>query len=89
MKLRSLLLFVAGIFVGLKIAEKLREDDPNVVHGPQRTRSDQRPALRLVSTQVHRLSDAATMKSLDAIRRLRGQIRDRLGNGDEDVAAWN
>jgi hypothetical protein len=89
MKLRSLLLFFAGIFVGLKIAEKLREDDPNVVHGPQRTRSDQRPALRLVSTQVHRLSDAATMKSLDAIRRLRGQIRDRLGNGDEDVAAWN
>lgn len=89
MKLRSLLLIAAGIVVGLKIAAKLREDDPNVIHGPQRTRSAERPALRLVSTQAQRLSDVATRKSLDAIRRLRGQIRDRLGEGDSDVAAWN
>jgi hypothetical protein len=88
-KLRSLLLVVAGVAIGLKIAEKLREDDPNVVHGPQRARTDQRPGLRLVSTQVQRLTDAATGKSLDAIRRLRGQIRNRLGETDEDIAAWN
>ena len=88
MKLRSLLILAAGIALGLKIAEKLHEDDPEVVHGPQRARSDQRPALRLVTTQVQRLTDAATGRSLDAIRRLRGEIRDRLGDGD-DVAAWN
>jgi hypothetical protein len=89
MKLRSLLLLAAGVFLGLKIAEKLREDDPYVVHGPQRGRTEPRPALRLVSTQVQRLGGAATSKSLDAIRRLRGQIRDRLGDGDQDIAAWN
>ncbi len=87
MKLRSLLLLAAGVFLGLKIAEKLREDDPNVVHGPQRTRSSERPALSLVSTQVQRLGDVAASKSLDAIRRVRGQIRDRLG--EDDIAAWN
>jgi hypothetical protein len=89
MKLRSLVLLAAGIFLGLKIAEKLREDDPNVVHGPQRVRSDGRPATRIVSTQVQRLGDVATTKSLQAIRRVRGQIRDRLGESDADVAAWN
>ena len=57
MKLRSLLLLIAGIALGMKLAGKLREDDPNVVHGPQRTRSDQRPTLRVVSTQVQRLTD--------------------------------
>ena len=88
MKLRNLFLLAAGIALGLKIAEKLHEDDPDVVHGPQRARSDQRPGLRLVTTQVQRLTDAATGRSLDAIRRLRGEIRDRLGDGD-DVAAWN
>jgi hypothetical protein len=79
MKLRSLILLVAGVMIGLKVAAKLREDDPNVLHGPQRARSDQRRALRLVSTQVQRLTDAATGKSLDAIRRL----------GEDDAAAWN
>ena len=86
MKLRSLFLLVAGVMIGLKVAAKLREDDPDVLQGPQRTRTDQ-PALRLVSTQVQRLTDAATGKSLDAIRRLRGEIRDRLG--EDDAAAWN
>jgi hypothetical protein len=88
-KLRSLLLLAAGFALGLKIAEKLHEDDPEIVHGPQRVRSDQRPALRLVTTQVQRLTDAATGRSLDAIRRLRGEIRHRLGEGDDDIAAWN
>ncbi|MGH2680243.1 MAG: hypothetical protein ACRDG8_07140 [Actinomycetota bacterium] len=87
MKLRSLILLVAGVVIGLKVAGKLREDDPNVVHGPRRTGGDQRPALRLVSTQVQRLTDAATGKSLEAIRRVRNEIRDRLG--EDDVAAWN
>ena len=87
MKLRSLILLVAGVMIGIKVAAKLREDDPDVLHGPERTRSAQRPGLRLVSTQVQRLTDAATGKSLDAIRRLRGEIRERLG--EDDAAAWN
>ena len=87
MKLRSLVLLIAGVVLGMKLAAKLREDDPNVVHGPQRRRSDQRPSLRLVSGQVQRLTDVATGKSLDAIRRVRGEIRDRLG--EDDAAAWN
>jgi len=88
-KLRSLLLLAAGIVLGLRIAEKLREDDPEVLHGPQRVRSGPRPTLRVVSTQVQRLTDAATGGSLAMIRRLRGEIRHRLGEADEDVAAWN
>ena len=87
MKLRSLFLLVAGVALGMKLAAKLREDDPNVLHGPRRTRSDQRPALQLVSGQVQRITDAATGKSLDAIRRVRSGIRDRLG--EDDAAAWN
>lgn len=87
MKLRSLILLIAGVVLGVKLAGKLREDDPNVLHGPQRVRSDQRPGLRLVSTQVQRLTDAATGKSLEAIRRVRSEIRDRLG--EDDAAAWN
>jgi hypothetical protein len=87
MKLRSLLILAGGVAIGMKVAAKLREDDPNVLHGPQRARTDQRPALRLVSTQVQRLTDAAAGRSLGAIRRVRGQIRDRLG--EDDVAAWN
>ena len=87
MKLRYLLLIAVGVALGLKISEKLREDDPNVLHGPQRARSEVRPRMNVVSTQFQRLTEAATGKSLEAIRRVRGQIRDRLG--DEDVAAWN
>jgi hypothetical protein len=87
-KLRNLVLLGVGIVLGLKIAEKMREDDPEILHGPQRIRSDQRPA-RLVTTRVQRLTDVATGRSLDAIRRLRGEIRDRLADGGDDVAAWN
>jgi hypothetical protein len=86
-KLRSLLILAGGIALGMKLAAKLREDDPDVLHGPRRGRTDRRPAVRLVSTQVHRLTDAATGKSLDAIKRVRGQIRTRLG--EDDAAAWN
>jgi hypothetical protein len=75
MKIRSLFLLIAGVVLGMKLAAKLREDDPNVLH------------LRLVTCQVHRLTDAATGKSLDAIRRVRSEIRDRLG--EDDAAAWN
>ena len=87
MKLRSLLLVAGGVALGLKLSEKLREDDPNVLHGPQRARTNQRPGLRVVSTQLQRFTDMATGKSLEAIRRVRGQIRDRLG--DDDIAAWS
>jgi hypothetical protein len=86
-KLRSLLIFAGGIVLGMRLSKKLREDDPYVLHGPQRARTDQRPALSLVSAQVQRLTDAATGRSLEAIRRVRGQIRDRLG--EDDAAAWN
>lgn len=87
MKLRSLVLLIAGVVLGMKLAAKLREDDPHVVHGPQRQRGDQSPSLRLVSGQVQRLTDVATGKSLDVIRRVRSEIRDRLG--EDDAAAWN
>jgi hypothetical protein len=87
MKLRSLFLLIAGVALGMKLAAKLREDDPNVLHGPQRARSDQTPGLRLVTDQFQRITDAATGKSLDAIRRVRSEIRDRLG--EDDAAAWN
>jgi hypothetical protein len=87
MKLRTLLILAAGVAIGMKLSAKLREDDPNVVHGPQRAADDQRLRVRLVPAQVQRLTDAATDKSLEAIRRVRGQIRDRLGEGD--ATAWN
>ena len=87
MRLRSLLLLAVGVVLGLKLAAKLREDDPDVVHGPQRARSGERPALRLVSDRVQRFTDVAADRSLDAIRRVRAEIRDRLG--EDDAAAWN
>lgn len=87
MRLRSLLLLALGVVLGLKLAAKLREDDPDVVHGPQRARSGERPALRLVSDRVQRFTDVAADRSLDAIRRVRAEIRDRLG--EDDAAAWN
>jgi hypothetical protein len=88
MRLRSLLLLAFGFALGMKLAAKLREDDPDVVHGPQRGYADQRrPALRLVSDGFQRATDAAADKSLQAIRRFRTEIRDRLG--EDDAAAWN
>jgi len=88
MKLRTLLLLVGGILLGYKLAQRMREDDPDVVKGPQRERADSAP-LRAVSDQAQRAVDRASVLSLDAIRRTRGAIQARLGEGDTDDAVWN
>jgi hypothetical protein len=88
MKLRSLFLFGAGIATGFTIAKKLAEDDADIVHGPQPVPAGN-PALRALSAQTQRLSDRATVRSLDAIRKARGRIRDRLGESGYDDAAWS
>ena len=88
MKLRSLFLFGAGIAVGVTVMRKLTGDDPDVSHGPQRT-STGNPALRALSEQTVRLSDKATVLSLDTIRKARGAIRDRLAESGYDDAAWS
>jgi hypothetical protein len=89
MKLRSLFLFGAGIATGLAIAKKLSADDEDIVHGPQRTQTNTNPALRALSSGRQKLSDRATVLSLDAIRKARGAIRDRLGESSYDDAAWS
>ena len=90
MKLRSLFLFGAGIVTGLTIARKLSADDADIVHGPRESATPVNPALRVLSAQTARLGDVATVRSLDAIRRARGVIRDRLAeSGYEDDAAWS
>jgi hypothetical protein len=86
MKLRSLFLFGAGIATGLTIAKRLSQDDPEIAHGPQRATSGN-PGVRALSTQMQRLTDRATVSSLDAIRKARGAIRDRLAETDNDDAA--
>jgi hypothetical protein len=88
MKLRTLLLLVGGILLGYKLAQRMREDDPDVVKGPQRERTDSAP-LRVVSDQAQRAVDRASVLSLDAIRRTRGAIQARLGESDTDDAVWN
>ena len=89
MKLRSLILFGAGVATGVTVAKRLSADDEHIVHGPQRTRSTTNPALRALSTGTQRLSGRATVLSLDAIRKARGAIRDRLGESTYDDAAWS
>jgi hypothetical protein len=81
LKIRNLLLLVIGIGIGYAIANKMREDDPNVVKGPQRRTG------RAVGAQAQKLADQATTKSLDIIKRARGSIRDRM-TSDSD-AVWN
>jgi hypothetical protein len=89
MKLRSLFVFGAGVFVGLALARKMHEDDPQVLHGPT-TSTSTNPALRVVSDQAQRLADRAGLASLGAIRRARGAIRERLGDDPYyDGAAWS
>jgi hypothetical protein len=88
MKLRSLFLFGAGIAVGVTVMRKLTEDDPDVARGPQRQPGGN-PALRALSEQTVRLSDKATVLSLDAIRKARGVIRERLADSSYDDAAWS
>ncbi|MEA2557009.1 MAG: hypothetical protein QOG88_547 [Actinomycetota bacterium] len=87
-KLRNLVILALGVLLGYKAAAKMREDDPDILHGPQRTNSSQSPGLRLVQGQAQRLADQATGRSLAAIRRTRGAIRARLGEHD-DQSAWN
>jgi hypothetical protein len=88
MKLRTLLVFAAGIAAGLAIARKMREDDPVVLHGPAERAGSTNPALRLVGSAAQAVADRAGVASLDAIRRTRGAIRQRLGDDDGD-AAWS
>ena len=90
LKLRNLILLGAGIGIGYALSQKLHEDDPDVVHGPQRTtKSSSVPGLTLVKGQAARFGDQASVRSLEAIRRARGMIRDRLGEDPTDDAAWN
>ena len=87
MKLRTVLLIALGIFVGYKLAAKMREDDPNVVSGPRRESGSR--TVRTVSAQAQRLADQATTKSLDMIKRARGSLRDRKSDYESDDAVWN
>jgi predicted dinucleotide-binding enzyme len=89
MKLRSLVLFGAGIMTGLAIARKLTEDDPEVIHGPTRSDPSSNPALRAVTSQAQRIADRATVASLGAIQRARGALRDRLDDESYDDVSWN
>jgi hypothetical protein len=89
MKLRSLVLFGAGVATGVAIMRRLTADDPEVVHGPQR-RADASPALRVLSEQTARISDRATVLSLDAIRRARALLQERMAATElDDDAAWS
>jgi hypothetical protein len=89
MKLRSLLLVGIGLAIGATLSRKMREDDPNVVTGPVQARSQPNPALRLVSAGAQRIADRASVVSLDAIRRTRSMIRERLATQSYDDIAWN
>ncbi len=89
MKLRTLILFGAGIMTGLAIARKMSEDDPEVMHGPTRSSESANPALRVVTSQAQRVADRATVVSLAAIKRARGAIRERLAEEPYDDVNWN
>jgi hypothetical protein len=88
MKLRSLVLFGAGVATGVAIMRRLTADDPEVAHGPQR-RAETSPALRVLSEQTARISDRATVLSLDAIRRARARLQERIAAAEFDDAAWS
>jgi len=62
MRLRTLILIALGIFIGYKLAAKMREDDPSVVKGPQRRQEGfgQSRTARTVSTQAQRIAGQAT-----------------------------
>ncbi len=88
MKLRSLFVFGAGVAVGVTVMRKLTEDDDEIAQGPQHAATGA-PALRLLSAQTQRISDRATVLSLDALRKARASIRDRLRESSYDDAAWS
>jgi hypothetical protein len=84
-----MLLLAAGIGIGYTMAQKMREDDPQVIKGPQRTPASS-PGMQLVTGQAQRIADQAGVRSLEVIRRARGAIRTRLGETETfDEAAWN
>jgi hypothetical protein len=89
MKLRSLLLLAVGIGIGMSVSRRLRRDDPDIVVGPARSRAPSNPALHAVSVGAQAIGDRATVASLDAIRRARGAIRQRLAAQAYDDIAWN
>jgi hypothetical protein len=85
---------VIGLAAGYAIAKRtvLTEDDPYVVNGPQRELPSgiaANPALRVVGERAQRLADQATVASLDAIRRTRVAIHNRLSETVDEDAAWN
>jgi len=88
MKLRTLILFGAGIMTGLAIARKMSEDDPEVLHGPTRS-SESNPAVRAMTSQAQRVADRATVASLAAIKRARVAIHERLAEEPYDDVNWN
>ncbi len=88
MKIRTLVLFAAGVIAGLALAKKMTEDDPEVLHGPSKP-STSNPALRAVSGQAQKVADRAAVLSLEAIRRAREAIRERRGDEGLDEAIWN
>jgi hypothetical protein len=91
MKLRTLILIGLGIFIGYKLAAKMREDDPSVVKGPQRRQEGfgSSRTARTVSSQAQRFAEQATNRSMDIIKRARGSLRDRMGEYESDDAVWN
>jgi predicted dinucleotide-binding enzyme len=89
MKLRTLILFGAGIMTGLAIARKMSEDDPEVLHGPTRSSESANPAVRAVTSQAQRVADRATVASLVAIKRARDALRERLAEEQYDDVNWN
>jgi hypothetical protein len=88
MKLRTLFVFGAGIAAGLAIASRMSEDDPEVLSGPSRAQTPANPAVRAVASGAQKLADMAAVASLDALRRARGAIKDRLAEDDLGDAAW-
>jgi hypothetical protein len=89
MKLRSLMFVAMGVGIGMWASRKFHEDDPFVVSGPIDARARTNPALRVVSLGAQAISDRASVASLDAIRRARGAIRQRLAAQAYDDVAWN
>jgi hypothetical protein len=88
MKLRSLFVFGAGVIAGMAVAKRMTEDDPEVLHGPSVAPSSANPALRVVANGAQKIADMAAVASLDAIRKARGAIRERLHEDDLDDTAW-
>jgi hypothetical protein len=89
MRLRSLAFVAVGVGIGMWASRRFHEDDPYVVSGPIDERTRTNPALRVVSMGAQAISDRASVASLDAIRRARGAIRQRLAAQVYDDVAWN